>query len=181
MSREVTDDIAEADQRGVFGFRDELETKMAFRLEAAEFGDAFDEEAMGLIAGAVDGGLGGVRVVAFEEVGFNDAASAQTPGSGNDFDGEDFFDGSFGLELLVERIDEGCVFGFFSGFDEVGSGEETESDGVGGDAGSAFGSADSGAVLGVAAVCGELSFGGHGNVLSSESVAWRWEGIYVSD
>ena len=123
MSGKVADDIAEADQCGVFGFREEFEAKVTFGLEAAEFGDAFDEEAMRLIAGTVDHRLGCVHVFAFEEVGFVDAAAAESPGGGNDFDPEGFFDWSFGLELFAEGIDEGCIFGFFSDFDEIGSGE----------------------------------------------------------
>jgi hypothetical protein len=134
---------------------------MTFGLEAAELGEAFDVEPVGLIAGAIEGGLGVVRVFAFEKVGFDDTAAAKPPGGGHDFDSENLFDGTLGREMCAEGFGQGRVFGFFTSFDEVRGGEEAEGDGVGGGAGLAFGGAGSGGMPGVAAVGGELSFCGH--------------------
>ena len=104
MDFEVADDVAKTDEGGIFGIGENFETELALGLEAAEFGEAFHVETISLIAGTVDGGLGGVGVVAVVEVGFDYAATAETPGSGDDFDGEGVFDGAFGARVGRGRL-----------------------------------------------------------------------------
>jgi hypothetical protein len=93
------------------------------------------------------------------EAGFDYGAAAQTPGSANDFSGEELFHGADGTEVLPEGIIEVLIFLGFVGLDAVQLGEEAEGDGVFGGAGFAFGGAGSGGGLGIDAIGGDLSFG----------------------
>lgn len=139
---EVLDDIAEADERGIPlikpGLREKFVAELPFGLEFAEFGDAFEEEAVGLVAGAIHGELGGAGVFGSEEIGLNDAAAAESPRCVDRFAGDGFFDGAFGIELVVEDLDEAGVFRFFAWFDVIVGGEEAQGGGIGGGTGFTF-------------------------------------------
>jgi hypothetical protein len=128
MSLEVGVDLFEVGEGGE-RLGGELEANGTFSLEFAEFCEAAVKDGVGQGAGSVDGFLlGGDEIVPYwvkRHGGFDDAATAETRGSGHDFGGEGFFEIAFGRELGVES---GVGFGVFFGFifaDEIVGGEQS--------------------------------------------------------
>jgi hypothetical protein len=116
-----------------------------FGLVFAEFGSAFVEDSMSLGAGAIHrllnlyspslGGFHGIEDVMLvivetdDEMGFDFAATAETPGGAMNFFHEDIFEEIARGQLVDESGMKGFVALFFAGADKV-SGEESEGDGV---------------------------------------------------
>ena len=112
--------------------------------------------------GAFLGGLHGIEDVALaivetdDEVGFDFATAAETPGGAMDFFHEDVFE-EIGRGQLVDKAGvKGRVAFFFAGPDKV-SGEEAEGDGVFGGSGFSGFRTRSGGGLRVSCVGGDLS------------------------
>ena len=139
-------------------------------LEAAEFGDGAELEALILGAGAVDGSLeffegGEVGFVLFEEIeeavfGLVDAAEAEE-GAGDLF-GEALLERAFRGGFVEDLGAELRVFGGLSDFGGVGLGEEAVGGGVAGGFGFTGGGYGAGGELGVGGVGEDLGGGGHG-------------------
>ena len=162
--------VGDAEVTGFELRREGFYADAAFGLQAAEFGGGPVEDAEGLGAGAVDGGLdfgeagveggvGGVflsffvnRAGYFDQIGFDVGAAAETPGSAEDLDGVGSFEGVLWVEAVPESGGEFVVLGFVLREDEVAGGEEVEFAGVlGGGCFSGFG-AGAGGGLGVTAI-----------------------------
>ena len=145
----------------------EFGAELAFGLEPGEVLTGEAEFVTGVGSGAVDlylNGRSGLvllhRVEAGfegegEEVGFDEGATAETPGGVEDFHGVGALDGGGGDEVRLEGVAEFVVLGLFFGADEVAGREEAEGDGVLGDGGLAFGGSGAGGVPGVGLVGGE--------------------------
>jgi hypothetical protein len=138
-------------------------------LKAAEFGQGTAHDAVGLGAGAVDGGLGaeeipikqGIFGGSVSEGGFDFGAAAKSPGRADYFGGEHGLEGAMGAHVVPEGGGECVVFFGFAGLDAVLCGEQAKTTGVLGGAGAAFGGPGAGGVLRVFAICVELSFRCH--------------------
>ncbi len=96
-----------------------------------------------------------------EEAGFDGAAAGEAPLGHDDLVDEGGFEGAGGLEVIEEGVEEfveGLVV--FAADDGV-IGSEAVFEGIGADGGLALGGFGAGAVLGVAAIGGDLFVGGH--------------------
>ena len=155
--RHESSPIDQAERGSVGASGHEFVEELAFGLEPAEFGGRFEEQTMGLGAGAVDRvldafsvgvgdrfirtfhGIGDVVLTIVEtedQAGFDFAAAAETPGGALDFVDEDVFEDADGGEIVEEGCVEGRIGALFAWADEV-AGEEAESDGVFGGFGAA--------------------------------------------
>ena len=154
-----------------FGIGVKLGAETALGLESPQIPSGEAEIVAGVSSGAVDCGLNSGGGAVFhgieagfeggrEEVGFDEGATAETPGGVEDFHGVGAFHGGGGAEVGLKAGAEFVVLGLFFGTDEVAGGEEAEGDGVLGDSGLTFGGFGAGGVLGVGLVGGLAGFGG---------------------
>jgi hypothetical protein len=117
-------------------------------LQPAKFGEGAAQNEVGLGSGAVHGFLllfgtfidHGVDVKVFDaaESFFDEAAAAESPGDSHDFEGEELFEGAFGVEFGHEGSEDAGVFLFFSVTDEIVGSEQAEFEAVARGAGFAF-------------------------------------------
>jgi len=164
----------------VGSFAEEFLGVVTLGLEAAEFGGAFVEEAVGLGPGAVYGALGlfGAGVVGFhrvifkggEEIGFYRSAAAETPHGLADFIYEISFEEAYGGQFVQEFAVELAVGGLVGGANEIARCVEALLDAVFGARGLAGFGARASAGLGVDGVGCDLSWCGH--LIDNLSVGW---------
>jgi hypothetical protein len=133
-------------------------------------------DAEGGVQAIIGGELGaGGGLAAGDGAGFGAEEAAEAPVGRGDALDEDLFDDGGGGEVLAELSEEGVelgagLVGLEAGGDE-GAGEDAVLEGVPAGAGFAGGGAGAGGFEGIAAVGGELVFGGHGapeGVVNSE-------------
>ena len=154
-----------------FGVGVKFGAELALCLEPGEVLAGESEIVAGVGTGAVDlnlsGGGGFVLLHGIEagfegggeEVGFDEGATAETPGGVEDFHGVGALHGGGGTEVGLEGGAEFVVLGLFFGTDQVAGGEEAEGDGVLGDGGLAVGGFGARGVLGVGLVGGLTGVG----------------------
>jgi hypothetical protein len=123
-----------------------------FGLQATDFGQRAPDDAVGLGAGAVDGGLGaeqaGVehRVASglCREGGFDFGAAAETPRGTDYFGGEHFLKRALRAQVIPESAVEGFVFFGLVRLDAILRGEQADAESVSGGAVAAFRGAGAG-------------------------------------
>jgi len=169
--------VGDACARCVGGFAQEFLCDLAIRLELAEFGGAFVEQAMSLSASAVDrflnffgfgvGGFHGIEdepraiVKADDEVRFDFAAAAETPHGSADFVDKIAFEDADRGEIAEEFGVEFIVGGLVGWPDEIAVGIESVGEAVFGRGGFARFGARAGGGLSVRDVGCDLSWCRH--------------------
>jgi hypothetical protein len=120
-----------------------------------------------------------VEEAEFEEAGFDAAEAGELPLGHDDLVDEGGFEGAVGLELFEEGGAEFFEIRFLFAIDDRAFGGEAMLEGIEANGGLAFGGFGAGAQLGVAAIGGDLLFGGHVLRLLTRKVSAGWQAPFM--